>query len=86
MNYPSLGYCQNTDDFHSDDSGSSRRGNKLEPSVQSRDAFDISGQTSRDWNPVASTRVGKMSTNSTSLLDLVMTNSDGRDLKPDDQF
>ena len=47
--------------------------------MQSKEVFEISGQTSRDWNPVASTRVGKMSTNSTSLLDLVMINFDKED-------
>ena len=63
-----LGYCQNTEDFHWANSGSSRRGIRLAPSVQSTEVLDIMGQMSRGWNPVASTRVGKMSTNSTSLL------------------
>ena len=47
--------------------------------MQSKEAFEISGQMSSDWNPVASTRVGKMSTNSTSLLDLVIINLDKED-------
>ena len=40
-----LGYCQNTALFQSDLSGSSINGIKLEPSVQSMEEFDGSGQT-----------------------------------------
>ena len=62
---PPLGYCQNTACFQSSVVGDSTSGRRLEPSVQSRLLFDISGQSSRAGKPAASTRVGKMSTNST---------------------
>ena len=65
VHFPPLGYCQKTACFQSSVVGSSTSGRRLEPSVQSRLLFDISGQRSRAGKPAASTRVGKMSTNST---------------------